>query len=119
MIIAPAGDWTKARIKEAEEAQAAANGAGAPKTFYVRLLRAPGFMATTCMWRRIVCVASGAGIAPVLPVVLQRSAESIYVVWITSRPETFGPVKQQLEDALPKDKLWIHDTATQACRQCP
>jgi hypothetical protein len=52
-----AGDWTRARVREAEEAQAAANGAGAPKTFYVRLLRAPGFMATTRMWRRIVCVA--------------------------------------------------------------
>lgn len=44
-----------------------------------------GFMFTTRMWRSIVCVASGAGIAPVLPVVLQRAAPSIFVLWITSR----------------------------------
>lgn len=42
-------------------------------------------MYTTRMWRSIVCIASGAGIAPVLPVVLQRAAPSIFVVWITSR----------------------------------
>lgn len=107
MLIAPAGDWTKARIREAE----AANGTA--HQYYVRLLRAPGFMYTTRMWRSIVCVASGAGIAPVLPVVLQRAAPSIFVVWITSRPETFGPVQSQLESALPPGQLWIHDTATQ------
>lgn len=36
MLIAPAGDWTQARIKEAE----AANGSA--RQYYVRLLRAPG-----------------------------------------------------------------------------
>lgn len=139
MLIAPAGDWTQARIAEVQAAN------GTQRRFYVRLLRTPGkaipsmmralvamdvgacapacacaapglpqgcaasqrshclrpqatlsppspplaeragFMFTTCMWRSIVCVASGAGIAPVLPVMLQRAAPSIFVVWITSR----------------------------------
>lgn len=42
-------------------------------------------MYTTRMWERIVVVASGAGIAPVLPCVLQRIAPSIFVVWIAAR----------------------------------
>ncbi|KAL4451779.1 hypothetical protein ABPG75_007441 [Micractinium tetrahymenae] len=108
MVIAPAGDWTRARITEAE-------ALAEPRTMqlYVRLIRAPGFMYTTRMWDRIVVVASGAGIAPVLPCVLQRTVASIFVVWIAHRPESFGPIEQALEESLGPDKLWIHDTATQ------
>lgn len=36
MLIAPAGDWTKARIEEAQAAN------GTQRKYYVRLLRAPG-----------------------------------------------------------------------------
>lgn len=101
MIIARAGDWTAKRINEASSKHRR-------KYFTVRLIRSPGFMYTTRMWNRIVCVASGAGIAPVLPCLLQQTA-SIYVVWITSGAEGFGPVRGILEK-YGQDKVWIHDT---------
>lgn len=101
MIIARAGDWTTQRIKEA--------GWKKPRdTFTVRLIKSPGFMYTTRLWKKIVCIASGAGIAPVLPCVLQETS-SIYVVWITSGAETFGPVHKILQTRC-KDRAWIHDT---------
>jgi hypothetical protein len=42
-------------------------------------------MYTTRLWSRIVCVATGAGIAPVLPCILQRTSPSIYLLWVVNR----------------------------------
>ena len=49
------------------------------------------------MWKNIICIATGAGIAPVLPCLLQQTAPTLYVVWITSAPATFGPVLPTLQ----------------------
>jgi hypothetical protein len=50
-------------------------------------------VASKCrLWNKIICVASGAGIAPVLPVLMQANTDEVYLLWITARPETFGPV---------------------------
>jgi hypothetical protein len=44
MVVAPAGDWTRARIEEAAAAAdvEAGGGGGATLSLYVRLIRAPG-----------------------------------------------------------------------------
>jgi hypothetical protein len=68
-------------------------------------------MYTTRLWRRIMCVASGAGIAPVLPCIMQRTAPEIFTVWITSNPDSFGPVMSILQRY--PGRYWIHDTKTQ------
>jgi hypothetical protein len=68
-------------------------------------------MYTTRMWNKIICVASGAGIAPVLPCLLQRTAEQIYTIWITSNPESFGPVESILKQF--PGRFLIHDTKKQ------
>jgi hypothetical protein len=78
ILMAGAGDWTK-RL-----AASVADGS-APAKLWVRRVRPPGFMYSIKSYRRaglrVVAVATGAGIAPVLPHIVE-SAQLIHVVWI-------------------------------------
>ena len=95
IVMAKAGDWTAARMD------------APPDTLWIRRIKAPGFMYTTRMWKRIVCFATGAGIAPVLPVVLQGSAEFIHAVWVVRNPRNYGEeVWAAVEQSA---KVWVHD----------
>lgn len=69
MLIAPAGDWTKARIREAE----AANGTA--HQYYVRLLRAPGgSWGGGWLYALHYCTCNGAGLQAVPCVVVLGAA---------------------------------------------
>lgn len=105
IMIARAGDWTSELIDQSK-------AGSPPQEMYIRHIKAPGFMYTTRMWRNIVCVASGAGIAPVLPCLMQGVVPSMTVIWITSNPASFGPVVGLLNE-YNKGKCTIHDTKVQ------
>lgn len=79
MVISAVGDWTRALVE------------APPCALWVRRLHAPGFMYNIRMFRRVVVLATGAGIAPVLPHLLQSPA-AVRVVWVCRDPEAaFGP----------------------------
>jgi ferredoxin-NADP reductase len=65
LVIRRAGDWTERLARDAEAGQA-------PARLWVRRLRGYGFMYHAQTYRRVLMVATGAGIGPVLPYLLGR-----------------------------------------------
>jgi hypothetical protein len=103
MVIASAGDWTKNLIENP------------PQAIWVRGIRTCGFMNTVNMFNSTVLVATGAGIAPVLPFLLQSDLfpQVKHVVWTTKQPrETFG---DEITDAVLNFKggLTVWDSSEQ------
>ncbi|KAK1865875.1 hypothetical protein I4F81_008398 [Pyropia yezoensis] len=98
MIVSAVGDWTRALVESP------------PCALWVRRLHAPGFMYNIRMFRRVVVLATGAGIAPVLPHLLQSPA-AVRVVWVCRDPETaFGPeIPAIVAEGVGSV---VHDTAT-------
>lgn len=83
LIVGAAGDWTKKLIGQVEKGNL-------PKRIWVRRFKPPGFMFSIKAYSRVVVIATGAGIAPVLPH-LGRSNYKLYVVWIANEHEqTYG-----------------------------
>ena len=60
LVIRRAGDWTERLARDAERGEA-------PRRLYVRRLRGHGFMGHAQAYHRVLVVATGAGIGPVLP----------------------------------------------------
>jgi len=98
MVVSGVGDWTKALV------------ASPPRGLWVRRIRTPGFMYNVRLFARSVVLATGAGIAPVLPHLLQTPA-SVRVVWVCRHAEAaFGPEIPAIVAATPG--AVVHDTAT-------
>jgi len=98
MVVSGVGDWTKALV------------ASPPRGLWVRRIRTPGFMYNVRLFARSVVLATGAGIAPVLPHLLQTPA-SVRVVWVCRNAEAaFGPEIPAIVAATPG--AVVHDTAT-------
>ncbi|GAB0492002.1 hypothetical protein MMPV_003260 [Pyropia vietnamensis] len=98
MVISAVGDWTRALV------------ASPPSTLWVRRLHAPGFMYNVRLFRRVVVLATGAGIAPVLPHLLQTPT-AVRVVWVCRNPEdAFGPEIPAI--VANGTGSVVHDTAT-------
>ena len=75
LVIRRAGDWTERLAHDAECGRA-------PRHLYVRRLRGHGFMHHAQAYRRVLIVATGAGIGPVLPYLLGRPSVSARCLWI-------------------------------------
>lgn len=85
VIISRAGDWTSRMIENP------------PKEIWVRGVPTCGVMRIAPMFRRLVLVATGSGIAPIAPHVLARQMP-IRLLWVSMTVrETFG---DELVDAL-------------------
>lgn len=98
MVVSAVGDWTRALV------------ATPPSSLWVRRLHAPGFMYNVRLFRRVVVLATGAGIAPVLPHLLQTPA-AVRVVWVCRNPEdAFGPEIPAIVASGAGSV--VHDTAT-------
>lgn len=98
MVVSGVGDWTKALV------------ASPPAALWVRRLHAPGFMYNVRLFSRVVVLATGAGIAPVLPHLLQ-TPDAVRVVWVCRNPEAaFGPEIPAIVAAGAGSV--VHDTAT-------
>ncbi|KAH6984009.1 hypothetical protein EDB80DRAFT_656509 [Ilyonectria destructans] len=97
LIISNAGDWTKAMIKEELT------------HIWTRGVPTCGVMRITTLFNRVILIATGSGIGPMLGHIQSPSCP-IQLIWSTSRPEqTFGKdlcnvIKAQIPNAV------IHDT---------
>jgi ferredoxin-NADP reductase len=75
LVIRCAGDWTERLARDAA-------GGRAPERLLVRRIRGYRFMFHAQAFRRVLVVATGAGIGPVLPYLLEPSAVDVRCVWI-------------------------------------
>lgn len=97
MIVSNAGDWTRACIRNP------------PTKLWVRGLPTCGVMRITPLFNRVVLIATGSGIGPMLGHIDKQGC-SMKLIWSTPRPEvTFGQgiidaIREKIPDAV------IHDT---------
>jgi hypothetical protein len=78
LVIRRAGDWTERLARDVERGRA-------PARLWVRRMRGYGFMYHAQAYRRVLMVATGAGIGPVLPYLLSRSPVQFECLWIGRR----------------------------------
>ncbi|HEY7274633.1 MAG TPA: hypothetical protein VH594_01640 [Trebonia sp.] len=78
LVIRRAGDWTERLARDVEHGRA-------PARLWVRGIRGYGFMYHAQAYRRVLMVATGAGIGPVLPYLLGRSPVQFECLWIGRR----------------------------------
>jgi len=83
VVIAAAGDWTKRMIKDVMEGHP-------PPLMFCRRVKPPGFMYCINAYKRVVAVATGAGIAPVLPHLILKTCP-MHIVWVSREHKyTYG-----------------------------
>ena len=78
LVIRRAGDWTERLASDVEHGHP-------PARLWVRRMRGYGFMYHVQAYRRVLMVATGAGIGPVLPYLLGRSPAQLDCLWIGRR----------------------------------
>jgi ferredoxin-NADP reductase len=78
LVIRRAGDWTERLASDVEHERA-------PARLWVRRMRGYGFMYHAQAYRRVLMVATGAGIGPVLPYLLDRTPVHFECLWIGRR----------------------------------
>lgn len=99
LIISNAGDWTKKLINEP------------PKEIWARRTPTCGVLRIAPMFRSILLVATGSGIAPCLPVILAQKTR-INLFWSTRDPlTTYGDEIGRIIKALGPN-AYIHNTTT-------
>lgn len=97
LVVSNAGDWTRDCIRNP------------PSKLWVRGVPTCGVMRIATLFNRIVVIATGSGIGPLLGHIRQPTCPT-QLIWSTSRPEeTFGnemlgEIREKIPDAL------IHDT---------
>ncbi len=75
LVIRRAGDWTERLASDVEHGRA-------PARLWVRRMRGYGFMYHAQAYRRVLMVATGAGIGPVLPYLLGKAPVQFECLWI-------------------------------------
>ena len=75
LVIRRAGDWTERLASDVEHGRV-------PARLWVRRLRGYGFMYHAQVYRRVLMVATGAGIGPMLPYLLGRPPVRFECLWI-------------------------------------
>ncbi|SPJ90424.1 related to non-ribosomal peptide synthetase [Fusarium torulosum] len=100
LVVSNAGDWTRSCIKNP------------PSTVWVRGVPTCGVMRIATLFNRIVVIATGSGIGPLLGHIIHQSCPT-QLIWSTSKPEeTFGKeVVGQIRGAIPDAIIW--DTKAQ------
>lgn len=76
MIVSKAGDWTKKAIQDP------------PRKLWKRGIPMRGVINVASMFKRVVFIATGSGIGPVLSVLSLRDRFSCRIIWSTREPET-------------------------------
>ncbi|KAF5000560.1 hypothetical protein FGRMN_1727 [Fusarium graminum] len=99
VIISNAGDWTKKVVNDP------------PRHVWVRRTPTCGVLRIAPMFKSIVLVATGSGIAPCLPVILAQQTR-ITLFWSTRDPlETYGPSIASIILGM-GENAHIHNTST-------
>lgn len=101
LVIAVAGDWTKKLAQLHTTKQF-------PERIFIRHNKPPGFMYSLNAYNRVVAIATGAGIAPVLPHIVQKTC-NMHVIWVArNHRETYGDYITDIVFNLPD--VTIYDT---------
>jgi predicted ferric reductase len=99
LIIGAVGDWTKNLIRQVEKGNL-------PKRLWVRRVKPPGFMFSINAYSRVVVIATGAGIAPVIPHVI-KNGHKLCIVWIANEhKKTYGEKIWSLLDSHPRCNIF-------------
>ncbi|CAG1991220.1 unnamed protein product [Fusarium graminearum] len=100
LVVSNAGDWTRSCIKNP------------PSKIWVRGVPTCGVMRIATLFNRVVIIATGSGIGPLLGHIVKQSCPT-QLIWSTTRPEnTFGKeLVGQVRDAIPDAIIW--DTKAQ------
>ncbi|KAI2626278.1 acetyl-CoA synthetase-like protein [Xylaria nigripes] len=100
IVVSNAGDWTRKTID------------GQPRRLWTRGVLASGVLTIAPLFKKVVLVATGSGIGPCLPVMLEGRVP-VRVIWSTPHPrDTFG--EEIINDVLRADpKAIIWNTRTQ------
>ncbi|KAL6826399.1 non-ribosomal peptide synthetase [Trichoderma camerunense] len=100
LVVSNAGDWTKACIQNP------------PTSIWVRGLPTCGVMRIATLFNRVVVIATGSGIGPMLGHIAQPSCPT-QLIWSAASPEkTFGKkIMDTIKGTIPG--AVIHDTRTQ------
>ena len=115
LIISRAGDWTGRFIDDA------------PSHVWVKGITTSGVARIEVLFKRVVYIATGSGIGPVMPHLLAKDVP-IYLVWATRNPrKTYGDaLVDEILEAVPDAVIWDTDAdgkpdlaalALNACRQ--
>ena len=97
MYISAAGDWTQGLI------------GNPPKRIWVKGRPTYGATYSSGLFRKVLFVATGSGIAPVLSAVLARGVSEVVVFWMTSRPRGQLDDEQLQELEAYRDHVIIHN----------
>jgi NAD(P)H-flavin reductase len=99
IIVSRAGDWTGALIDQP------------PTHLWVKGITTAGVAYVESFFKRVVYVATGSGIGPVLPHLLYGRLP-IHLIWATRSPaKTYGqPVVDEILRAVPDAHIWDTDT---------
>ncbi|HET9643779.1 MAG TPA: hypothetical protein VFP68_10590 [Burkholderiaceae bacterium] len=99
IIVSRAGDWTGRLIDDP------------PRHIWMKGITTAGVANVEVLFKRVVYVATGSGIGPVLPHLL-RSKVPIHLIWATRSPEkTYGmDLVNEILDSTPDACIWDTDT---------
>ena len=93
------GDWTKSLIRQVEKGKL-------PEKLWVRRVKPPGFMFSINAYSRVIVIATGAGIAPVVPHVIENG-HKLHIVWIgNNHQQTYGQEVFSLLDSHPRCNIY-------------
>ena len=99
LIIGAVGDWTKNLIRQVKKGNL-------PKRLWVRRVKPPGFMFSINAYSRVVVIATGAGIAPVIPHV-RENGHKLSIIWVANEHEqTYGKELWSLLDSHPRCNIF-------------
>lgn len=99
LIIGAVGDWTKNLIQQVEKGNL-------PKRLWVRRVKPPGFMFSINAYSRVAVIATGAGIAPVIPHVIENG-HKLCIVWIANEHQhTYGEKLWSLLNSHPRCNIF-------------
>lgn len=99
VVVSRAGDWTAKLIDSP------------PDRVWVRGVPVAGVASVARLFRRVVWLATGSGIAPCLPQLLAVNATPAQLIWVTRNPlRTYGPeLLDEIRAAAPDAQIWDTD----------
>jgi len=107
VIIAPAGDWTRDLLERCSDEQRR------PRRIWVRTIFSVGFMRSVMSYRKVLCVGTGGGIAPILSFLANTDCDHVHMLWVARKFDSYygSDVVGMLRD---RTNTTLYDTAARS-----